>query len=112
MSEKQEKFYKKEVERLSERIKNDYRPEKIFVFGSFARGKITADSDVDFFIIKKTAKPRSERQREVSRLLIDRQIPVDILVFTPSEVERRKKMGDFFVIDILKTGKLIYAKRQ
>ena len=45
----------------------------------------------------------------MSRILIDRQIPVDILVYTPAEVERRKELGDFFILDIFNTGKLIYA---
>lgn len=112
MTKKQVKYYQKEVERLAEKIKKSYRPEKIFIFGSFAKGKIKPDSDVDFFIIKKTSKPRLERQREVNRLLLDRLIPLDILVFTPEEAAERKALGDSFIIDILKTGKLIYDKRK
>mgnify|MGYP001570522130 CR=1 FL=1 len=112
MAKRQIEYYQKEVKRLAEKIKNDYQPEKIFIFGSFAKGKINPDSDVDFFIIKKTAKPRRERQREVARLLLDRRIAVDVLIFTPREAASRKAMGDNFIIDILKTGKLIYAKRK
>ncbi|MFH1233054.1 MAG: nucleotidyltransferase domain-containing protein [Patescibacteria group bacterium] len=110
MSKQQIIYYQKEVERLAEKIKNNYQPEKIFIFGSFAYGKINSDSDVDFFIIKKTVKPRIERQREVARLLLDRCIAVDVLIFTPKEISKREEMGDSFIIDILKTGKLIYAK--
>ena len=104
------KNFNKEVKRLTLKIQKEYKPDKIIIFGSFASGKITQDSDVDFFIIKKTAKLRRERNREVSRLLIDRQIPVDILVYTPSEVRKRKEMGDYFIKDILHSGKLVYAK--
>jgi predicted nucleotidyltransferase len=103
-------LFKKEVKRSVDRIKALYKPEKIFVFGSYARGKITAHSDIDFFIIKRTTKTRRERQREVSRILIDRQVPVDILVFTPAETEKRRKIGDPFILDILNSGKLVYAK--
>lgn len=110
MAKQQIKYYQKEVKRLAGKIINGYRPEKIFIFGSFAKGKIKPDSDVDFFIIKKTIKPRLARQREVSRLLLDRLIPLDVLVFTPREAAERKALGDNFIIDILKTGKLIYAK--
>lgn len=112
MAKRQTEYYRKEIKRLAEKIKNGYQPEKIFIFGSFAEGKINPNSDVDFLIIKKTAKPRLERQREVARLLLDRLIPVDILVFTPREAAERKALGDNFIIDILKTGKLIYAKRK
>jgi len=103
-------LFKKEVKRSVDKIKTLYKPEKIFVFGSFARGKITSDSDIDFFIIKRTSKVRRERQRLVSRMLIDRQVPVDILVLTPEETEKRRKIGDPFILDILNSGKLVYAK--
>jgi hypothetical protein len=103
-------LFKKEAKRSVEKIKALYKPEKIFVFGSYASGKLTADSDLDFFIIKKTTKSRRERQRDVSRILIDRQVPIDILVFTPAETERRRKIGDPFILDILNSGKLVYAK--
>lgn len=108
MSRKQK--YLKELKKLKENIVREYKPEKIILFGSLAWGKVGPDSDIDLFIIKKTAKPRLERQREVSRILLGREAPVDILVFTPEETMKRKKMGDDFVIDILKTGKLIYAR--
>ena len=104
------KKFNKEVERLTLKIKEKYKPDKIIIFGSFANNKINLDSDVDFFIIKKTTKLRRERNREVSRLLIDRQIPVDILVYTPSEVRKRKELGDCFINDILHSGKLEQAR--
>ncbi len=103
-------LYKREVKRSVDKIKALYKPEKIFIFGSYASGKIAAGSDIDFFIIKKTDKTRRERQREVSRILIDREVPVDILVFTPGETAKRKKIGDPFILDILNSGKLVYAK--
>ncbi len=106
-----EELFKKEVRRSVDKIKTLYKPEKVFVFGSFTSGKITADSDIDFFIIKRTTKPRRERQREVSRILIDREVPVDILVYTPAETEKRKRLGDPFILGILNSGKLVYAKK-
>jgi len=105
-----QELFKLEVKKSVEKIKKAYKPEKIFVFGSYAEGKITVNSDIDFFIIKKTTKTRQERQREVSRILIDREVPMDIIVFTPAETERRKKIGDSFILNILNSGKLVYAK--
>jgi predicted nucleotidyltransferase len=106
-----EKF-KKEVERCIQKITKEYKPEKIYIFGSYASGKITADSDVDFFIEKKTTKPRIERQREVSRILIDRKIPIDIIVFTPSETKKRISLGDRFISEIVSPANLMYEKKQ
>jgi len=105
-----QELFKKEVKKSIEKIERDYKPEKIYIFGSFASGKITSSSDIDFFIIKKTTKTRQERQREVSRILIDREVPIDIIVFTPAETEKRRKIGDSFILNILNTGKLVYAK--
>jgi len=106
-----QELFKKETERSIEKIKKNYNPEKIFIFGSYSEGKITSSSDIDFFIIKKTTKTRQERQREVSRILIDREVPIDIIVFTPTETEKRKKIGDPFILNILNSGKLVYAKQ-
>jgi predicted nucleotidyltransferase len=105
-----EELYKIEVDKSVDKIKKQYKPEKIFIFGSYASGKIAPGSDIDFFIIKRTTKPRRERQREVSRILIDRELPVDILVFTPAETAKRKRIGDPFILNILNSGKLVYAK--
>jgi len=46
----------------------------------------------------------------VSRILIDREVPVDILVFTPGETAKRKRLNDPFILDILNSGKLVYVK--
>jgi len=106
-----EELYKIEVKKSVDKIKTQYKPEKIFIFGSYASRKIASGNDIDFFIIKKTGKTRRERQREVSRILIDREVPVDILVFTPAEAAKRKKIGDPFILNILNSGKLVYGKR-
>jgi predicted nucleotidyltransferase len=108
----QKKLFKQAAQKYVATIKKHYKPEKIFIFGSFANGKIRTDSDLDFFIVKNTRQPRRERQREVSRLLRNREVPVDILVFTPAETAKRTKLGDPFILDILNSGKLVYAKKQ
>lgn len=105
-----EEFYKTEVNKTIDKIKKQYKPEKIFIFGSYAGGKSAPGRDIDFFIIKRTDKPRRERQREVSRILIDREVPVDILVYTPAETEKRIRIGDPFILNILNSGKLVYVK--
>lgn len=107
-----EELFKKEIKKSVDKITKQYKPDKIYIFGSFANGKITADSDLDFFIIKKTIKSRRERQREVSRILIDREVAMDILVYTPEETEKRKNLGDPFILNILNSGRLVYDKRQ
>jgi predicted nucleotidyltransferase len=99
----------KEIENISSQIIAKYKPEKIILFGSAALGKATPESDLDFLIIKKeTPYYGADRIRELSRM-IDRNVPVDFLVYRPEEWEQRLKMGDPFLKSILREGKVLYG---
>ena len=91
------------------RIVRKYQPEKIILFGSFAWGKPNRDSDIDLLIIKKTKKRFLDRLFKV-RNIVDGEIPLDVLVHTPKEIEKRLKLGDFFYREILERGKVLYEK--
>ena len=94
------------------KIKTEYDPEKIILYGSYAYGKPTADSDVDLFIIKNTDKRRVDRFVEVKTLIYDpaRRIPISPMVYTPEEVEKRLAIGDQFVEEVLTRGEVLYAR--
>jgi predicted nucleotidyltransferase len=95
-----------------ERIVSALKPEKIILFGSYAYGNPTPDSDVDLLVIMKTRAREIERYVAVSNLLYPRQFPVDILVKTPKEMETEaRKKGNFFMQEILKKGKVLYERR-
>jgi HEPN domain-containing protein/predicted nucleotidyltransferase len=99
--------YEKEIENITAQIIEKYRPDKIILFGSAARGELSRDSDADFLIIKKeTPLYGADRIRQLSRL-IERNIPLDLLVYRPEEFEKRLKMGDPFLKAILKEGKIL-----
>ena len=101
----------KEIKKVVNKIVKNYKPEKIILFGSFAYGKPKKDSDVDLFIIKETDKPRTKRHLEVDKILLDRIIPLDILVYTPQEIKKRLAFGDFFIRNIIEQGKVLYGKK-
>ncbi len=86
------------------------KPEKIILFGSFAYGNPTPHSDVDLLVIMKTRAAPKDRSWAVSRLLLPRPFPVDILVKTPREVEQALKSGDFFIREIMTRGKVLYER--
>ncbi len=94
------------------RIVSELKPEKIILFGSYAYGKPSPDSDVDLLVIMKTKAKEIDRFVAVSNLLYPRQFPVDILVRTPQEIEAEtRKKGNFFMREILKKGKVLYERR-
>jgi predicted nucleotidyltransferase len=99
----------KEIESITAQIINKYRPEKIILFGSAARGQLGPGGDADFLIIKKeTPLYGADRIRELSRI-IERNIPLDLLIYRPEEFENRLKLGDPFLKAILKEGKILYG---
>jgi predicted nucleotidyltransferase len=106
------KRIQKLLQEVVEKIKNEYQPEKIILYGSYAYGKPTRDSDIDLFIVKETDKRRVDRFVEVSTLIYQpgRHISIQPLVRTPREVEERLAMGDAFIEDIITKGQLLYAK--
>src|SRR6266498_1725012 len=97
--------------RAIDRIVSELKPEKIILFGSYAYGNPTPDSDVDLLVIMKTKAKEIDRFVAVSNLLYPRSFPVDILVKTPKEMEAEtRKKGNFFMREILKKGKVLYAR--
>jgi len=105
------KTCQKEIKKITKQIVENYHPEKIILFGSYAWGKPNENSDVDLFIVKKTNKRKTDRHLEVDKILSDRNIPLDILVYTPQEIKNRMLLEDFFVKNIIQQGKTIYARK-
>jgi predicted nucleotidyltransferase len=94
-----------------DRIVSKLKPEKIILFGSYAYGNPTQDSDVDLLVIMNTKAKDVDRYVAVSNLLYPRQFPVDILVKTPKEIEAEaRKKSNFFLREILKKGKVLYER--
>ena len=98
-----------EIESITSQIIEKYKPNKIILFGSAARGDLSPDSDADFLIIKQeTPFYGGDRIRELSRI-IDRNIPADFLIYRPDEFKKRLDMGDPFLKVVLKEGKVLYG---
>ncbi|MDO8529138.1 MAG: nucleotidyltransferase domain-containing protein, partial [bacterium] len=74
---------KEKIQETADKIAKDYQPEKIILFGSWAWGNPNENSDADLFVIKDEDKSQIEMMREVDRILWDRDIPVDLLVYKP-----------------------------
>jgi uncharacterized protein len=99
-----------EIQTLVDEIASGYKPEKIYLFGSYANGEPNYDSDIDLFIVKDTDKRKIERSFEVRMGIKNYINAMDIIVYTPQELETA--MGYFHNIGkiAVKTGKLMYER--
>lgn len=97
------------LNKVVDKIAKEFQPEKIILFGSYAWGRPTKDSDVDLFVVKNTDNTR-ETSRKISRAIFPRPFPLDVIVYTPEQVEKRKVSEDFFINDILKKGRVLYGR--
>ncbi|MBI4689172.1 MAG: nucleotidyltransferase domain-containing protein [Nitrospirae bacterium] len=97
----------KEIKRIKDKIVEQYRPQKIILFGSYAYGKPDYDSDVDFLIIMPF---KGKGQYKAIEILegISSSIPIDLLVRTPAQVKTRIAQNDFFMRRVLTKGKILY----
>lgn len=86
-----------------------YEPEKIYLFGSWARGEEDELSDLDVVVIKKTDSSFFSRLQEVAKILPD-ETAADVLVYTPEEFREMSEQGNAFAEMILEEGKLIYER--
>ncbi len=98
-----------EIKQVVDRIIEFYQPEKIILFGSYALGNANENSDLDLLLIKDTDEPVLNRAEGLHKALRDLFLPMDILVFTPSEISRDKDRKFTFIHDVLKTGKVLYG---
>jgi len=102
------KIYQEEIKKIVRQIIEKYKPEKIYLFGSFAYGKPEENSDLDLLVIKATKERFGRRLIEVAKL-VKSFLGTDILVYTPAEWEKGRK-ENYFLKEISKNGELIYAK--
>ena len=100
---------KNEINKNVKVIVNNFRPEKIVLFGSYARGESGPDSDIDLLVVIDTKRSTLDLAVEISSKL-RHNFPLDIIVKTPHEIEKRLKFGDFFLKNIIENGKVLYER--
>lgn len=101
----------KKIREISNTIAKNYAPDKIILFGSYATGNYNENSDIDLLIIKNTNTPRYKRGQTVRKFLYGTMVPIDILVYTNAEIEKNMDTKYTFIYEVLRTGKVIYDKK-
>jgi uncharacterized protein len=95
------------IEALVARIALGFRPERIVLFGSFAYGDPTPDSDVDLLVVM-PHEHKAWREAAAIRERVAADFPLDLMVRSPAEVEERLALGDAFMQEIVSRGKVLY----
>jgi predicted nucleotidyltransferase len=98
------------IRRAAQKLVDELQPEKIILFGSFAYGRPTIDSDVDLLIIMNTRLRPHARSMQASEVLSPRPFPVDLIVRTPAEIAERLRVKDCFIEEIVTKGKVLYER--
>lgn len=108
-TETRETKINQEIDSIVRQIVSKYRPIKIILFGSAARGDLDKANDLDFLIIKDDVPYYGiDRMRELDEI-IDRDMAADMLVYRSAEFNERVALGDPFIKTILKEGRVLYG---
>ena len=97
------------IDRLVKHIVNEVHPLRIILFGSAAKGKFEENSDIDLLVVM----PEGVHRRRIAQMLYRKirslGIPFDIIVSTPSDLEKHKNNIGLIYRSVLQEGKELYA---
>lgn len=96
-----------QIQAFSQQIAEKFQPERIILFGSYASGQPTEDSDVDLLVIL-PFKELPVQKAIAIRQQIKAPFPLDLMARTPEQIQQRLEMGDFFIQDIMQNGRVLY----
>lgn len=96
----------KRLRMISSHLKQEYKAERVILFGSYAKGKPTEDSDIDLLVISETNEGFYKRMASVRGIIRDLRngLPIAPIVLTSQEIEGRLEMGDQFIKEIIEEG--------
>lgn len=100
---------REDIEAVARDIAEKFQPQRIILFGSYAYGTPTDDSDVDLLVVMDT----DEDPISIAGRILSQTVPgclLDVLVRTPEELQRRIEWGDCFLRDIVAKGEVLYER--
>lgn len=98
-----------DIQMLVDNIVRHFSPEKIVLFGSYARGEAGPDSDVDLLVIMPHEGHSARKAAEITQLVHPRRFSIDLIVRSPETVQQRARMNDWFIRELLREGRVMYA---
>ncbi len=104
-----EKINRQLIEKVANKIKSDIPVLKIILFGSAVWGELSENSDLDLFVIMESDLRRDKRAIIISEMFSEREFPLDVIVYTPEEVESGLRRQNPFLRKVLAEGEVLYA---
>ena len=105
--DKRKRIPQKAIDQVVDQIVEKFKPRKIILFGSYARGNPRPESDVDMLVVMDTKLKDVKQAIEICQQ-IEYRFGLDLIVHTPNYLAKRVKMGDWFLRDVVKEGKVLY----
>lgn len=96
-----------DIQKVVQQIVARFGPEKVILFGSYAQGKPTRDSDVDLLVVMETDEQVIHAAARISAA-IDHPFPLDIFVVKPSELEASFARKGVFATEVMAKGIVLH----
>lgn len=100
----------KALDEMVGRIVDSFHPDRIILFGSYANGEPTQDSDIDLLIVMPVKVSCRRQANEIDLALADRSVPIDLIVLTPEKFDRQKNLMGTIAFEALREGRVIYER--
>ena len=98
------------IDEMVRRIVAKFDPERIILFGSHARGTGGPDSDADLLVVMRPLGSRREQATQIDMELVGVDMPADVIVVTPEDVERKRDVLGTIIRPALREGKVLYER--
>src|SRR5882724_4640248 len=101
---------RRQIQAFVDAVVRRFRPSKVILFGSYAHGSVTEDSDVDLMVVMPHRGPSARTATRI-RLICPREFPMDLIVRSPREVRDRVRAGDPFLREVTFNGIVLHETR-
>ncbi len=91
------------------RVVERFKPERVIVFGSLARGEAGPDSDIDLLVVMPVVGSRLRLTVAILKSLADFGVPKDVVVLTPTEFEATRNLVGTIAYPASREGRTLYA---
>lgn len=98
-----------DIKQYVKALTREFAPKRVVLFGSYAKGHPTVDSDVDLLVVMDHSGDAVDQALQIRRR-IPRAFPLDLLVQSHAEMQRRLARKDMFFVSIMRAGRVLYER--